>query len=289
MSPNYGLNVGGRGMNLLSRVVVLSATCALLGACASESPETVASVPKVATATQSTESAAPSVSPSPAEVEVSAASTREIADAIAIGGDPDAIREAMKFTAADSVANAYLLHRSYLAEAGLDGGSAYSDSEVTELSGGEYKVCDDPTNEKTCAVLGDFKADASGKIVDFTVAGKPLKGRLTVGNGQKVKAGGGAFTFLTAYKTITSNALDVTVKMESGGKALSPNIYSATYRGPDGKQRTATDAVGPTELDADSNSVASFSFKGVKPGGKVTLEGCVEDCDSSFKAVIKVG
>ena len=142
-------------------------------------------------------------------------------------------------------------------------------------------MCDDLTNEKTCAVVGDFKGTHPGKIVDFTVAGKPLKGRLTVGDGQKVRAGGGAFTFLTAYETITSDELDVTVKMESGEKSLSPTIHSATYRGPDGKQRTATDALGPSDLDADSTSVASFSFEGVEPGGKVTLKGCVEECNGA--------
>ena len=142
-------------MGLLSRVVVLSATCAMLGACTSESPEPVASAPKAATATQSTDAVAPSGSPSPTENVVSAESRRELANALAIGGDPDAIREALTLTAADSVAHAYLLHRSYLAEAALDGGSPYSDSEVTELPGGEFKLCSDPTNDTSCAVPGN--------------------------------------------------------------------------------------------------------------------------------------
>ena len=36
-----------------------------------------------------------------------------------------------------------------------------------------------------------FKADTTGKMVDFTVDGKSLHGLLTVGNGQQVSAGGG--------------------------------------------------------------------------------------------------
>ena len=33
-----------------------------------------------------------------------------------------------------------------------------------------------------------------------------------------------------------------------------------------------------------------MDFLGVKPGGKVTLDGCIgKDCGSQYKAVIKVG
>ena len=81
----------------------------------------------------------------------------------------------------------------------------------------------------------------------------------------------------------------MTVKMEAGLKMLSPFIYDATYRSPDRKQRKATVGNGPDDLDPKSNSVASFGFQGVKPGGRVTLEGCVSECNGDFKAVIKVG
>lgn len=277
-------------MSVAGQVVALGATCALLGACTAESPETVVSAPTAATAPQLTEPATPSVSPSSAEAEAPTDSARTVAEAIAMGGDNDAVREAVKLTAADSLANAYVLHRSYVAEAGLDSGTPYTDSEISELPGGNYKLCDDPADEKTCTVLGNFKADTTGKIVDFTVDGKGLQGRLTVGNGQQVNAGGGTFTFLTAYMAPTSDSLFVSIKMESGKKSLSPNITLATYRSPDGKQRAATDAIGPTRLDVDSNAIASLRFDGVRPGGKVTIEGCIDDqCQGgSLKAVIPV-
>lgn len=277
-------------MRLSGRVVALGATCALLGGCTGESPETVAPVPTVATTTQSTELATPSVAPSAGEAKAPSDSARKVAGAVAIGGDPDAVRKALNLTAAGSLAHAYMLHRSYVAEAGRDSGSPYADSEISELPGASYRLCDDPADESTCTVLGNFKVDATGKIVDFTVDGKALQGRLTVGDGQKVSAGGGKFTFLTAYRATTSDSLFVTIKMESGKKSLSPDISLATYLSPDGQQRAATDAIGPNRLDVDSDAIASLRFDGVSPGGKVIVEGCIDDqCEGgSLKAEIPV-
>ena len=274
-------------MRLSGRVVALGATCALLGACTGESPETVASASATATATatatQSTGTATPSVAPPSAEAEAPSESAGKIADAIAVGGDPDAVRKALTFTAAGSLAHAYLLHRSYVAEAGLDSGTPYTDSEISELPGGGYRLCDDPADDSTCTVLGDFKVDATGKIVDFTVDGQGLQGRLTVGNGQKVSAGGGEFTFLTAYKAPTSNSLFVAIRMESGKKSLSPNISLATYLSlsANGQQRAASrrarrhlagsdQARCGTVADANAGSIASGrgTRSDVSPGGK---------------------
>lgn len=274
---------------MFRRWLLAVAGVALLGACSSESsPEVVSSVPGVATATQSPVPTASSAPPSATAADA-ATSARDLVDALAKKSDPDAIREGLKLTTADSVAHIYVQHQANMAEAALDGGSPFVDDDVSELPAGEYKVCEDPSNAETCGVFGGFKSDATGKIVDLTVNDKALKGRLTVGNGQTVKAGGGKFTFLTAYKAASSENLFVTVKMEAGSKMLSPFLYDAAYRSPDGKQRKATYANGPSDLDPESNSVGSFVFQSMKPGGRVTLEGCVDECANDFKAVIKVG
>ena len=89
-------------------------------------------------------------------------------------------------------------------------------------------------------MFGGFKVDPTGKVVDLTVNKQQVAPRLTAGNGDAVSASGTKFTFLTAYKSIQSNALFVTVKVETGSKPIQANIYSAVYRGPDGKQRTAS-------------------------------------------------
>ena len=56
-----------------------------------------------------------------------------------------------------------MLHRLYAAQAGLDSGAPNADSEISELAGASYKLCDDPADEKTCTGFGDFKADTTGK------------------------------------------------------------------------------------------------------------------------------
>jgi hypothetical protein len=82
----------------------------------------------------------------------------------------------------------------------------------------------------------------------------------------------------------------VTVRIETGTEPISADISSATYRGPDGKQRTATDSAGVTEIDANSNTIVAMTFASVEPGGKVTLQGCApQDCSSDYTAVINVG
>lgn len=262
--------------------------------------ESVASGPPVATATQpgsdsttaptATQPAAPaSTAPAPASLDPKL--LEDFANGFASESDPDTMRgEALSLTVPGSVAYAYVSHLANVSESALDGGNPYSDSQVDEVKDASFKLCDDPSDEDTCSTFTDFKVDASGKIVDMRVNGKTISDRLTVGNGQSVSSKGSKFKFLTAYKSITSNSLFVTVKIESGSKPISPNIYSASYRSPEGKQREATDAFGPTDLDANSNSIVTMVFKGVTAGGKVTLDGCVgKDCTAVFNASMKVG
>ena len=105
-----------------------------------------------------------------------------------------------------------------------------------------------------------------------------------------MNANGVKFTFLTAYKSIQSDALFVTLKVETGSKPVNLNIYSAKCRSPDGKQREASSADGAADVEAKSNAIVSLAFKGVKPGGKVTMDGCIgKDCSNQYNAVIKVG
>lgn len=268
------------------------AALSLIAACGGggSGAETVASAPSVATATQSSSST--TSAPSPTTSKAAAADPKlleDFSDAVASYSDPDTMRDALKLTAPGSPAFVYVSHLANTSEAALDGGSPLPDQTTDKLSDTEFKACDDLTDEATCITFQGFKVNESGKLVDLTVDKKKISDRLTAGSGEKVTASGNKFTFLTAYKSIQSNALFVSVKVESGAKRISPNIYTATYRSPDGKQRTATTAYGPTELDAKSNTIVTMVFKGVVPGGKVTLDGCIADCTSQFKTVIKVG
>lgn len=215
----------------------------------------------------------------------------EFANSFATNSDPDTVRSvALKLTAPGSPAHAYVSHLANVSEAALDGGNPFDDSALDELKDTSFRTCDDPSDDKSCTTFSNFKVNASGKIVDLRVGGKTIGDRLTVGNGQSVKSHDAKFTFLTAYKSVSSNSLFITVKIQSGAKPISPNIFSASYRSPDGKQRDATTAYGPTDLDANSNSIVTLVFKSVAAGGRVTLEGCVgNSCTGVFKATMKAG
>ena len=199
------------------------------------------------------------------------------------------MRQALTLTAPGSPAHAYLTHQANLSEAALDEGWSYADETVDDLGDGSFRACNDPADETTCDTFANLKVNAAKLLVDLTVNGQPVGPRLAVGDGQSVRSGGSAFTFLTAYKTISTGALYVTVKIQTGPKPVTLNTYSATYRSPDGKQRETSTVIGPTEVAADSNVVVAMAFPGVAPGGRVTLGGDKGDYTARFTAVLKVG
>lgn len=270
-------------------VVIAVSTALALSACGGSSPTTaVSSAPAVPTVAQS-DTPAPTPSDPVEGAPQDAALVEAFLSAINTFSDPEVMREALPLTEDGSPANVYVTHLANTAEAALDGGTPLTDTTHEKLDDSSFKSCDDPSLEETCVTFGDFKVNASGQLVDLTVDSKAIGDRLTAGNGEVVSAGGAKFTFLTANRSIQSNALFVSVKVEAGNKAINPFAASATYRSPDGKQRQATQAYGPTDIDAKSNSIVTMIFQGVKAGGKVTLEGCVDECASDFKVVIKVG
>lgn len=281
----------------ISLILTVPCLALLLAGCSGSQPkaENVTSAPPVATATQGSTAAAtetPTTSATEAPTPQPAATGENVkayVDAVAAFSDPDSMRAGLKLAAPNSPAYVYLSHLANASEASLDGGTTETDLNVTSTAADSFKACSDPTDDKSCITLAGFKVDPQNRVMDLTVNGKAIAPRLTVGNGDSVKASGAKFTFLTAYKSVQSNALFVMVKVKTGSKAISPNLYSATYRSPSGKQRSAQEALGPIEIDADSNTVVGMVFPGVEPGGRVKLDGCVGDCTSTFTAFIKVG
>ncbi len=270
--------------------IALIASAVPLSSCSSSAgaPTQVSTAATAPTVDQETAGTGASASSSPAESREAKVDLAAFVDAIGSEDDPDAMRAALKLTAPGSSAEAYVRHLANVVESTLDGGGS-GVKQTVERTGDSFKSCDDPGDESSCATFAGFKITPAGKISELTVNGKSIGDRITVGNGSAVTTGGAKFTFLTAYKSIMSNALFVTVKVKSGNRPISVNNYSAVYRSPDGKQRTATDAMGPTDIAADSSSIVTMVFKGVAVGGKVTMDGCVSECASSWSAKIRVG
>lgn len=82
----------------------------------------------------------------------------------------------------------------------------------------------------------------------------------------------------------------VTARLETADDTTaSPFLFGATYRAPDGAQRTSSDAYGPTDLGASSHATVAVIFDRVEAGGEVTLDGCVDDCGGEFVITLQVG
>jgi len=282
-------------MSALKSVLVCMCGVLLLTGCgAGTKATTVTTSAPVATVTQSatpttTASGSPATTASGIVI-ASAKTMKSYIDAEA-SADANVMREGLELAAPNSAAYLYLDHVANMAEAALDGGRPYRKGAVTPVGDDAFKTCNDLADEKTCTTLGDFRMDAAGKLVDLTVNKQPIASRLTAGSSEAVTSGGAKFTFLTAYETVTSDQLIVTVEVETGAKPIWVYTSKASYRGPDGKKRAATSAGGPTDIDAKSNTVVYMGFASIKAGGKVTLEGCVgKDCSGGqFTAVLKVG
>lgn len=104
-------------------------------------------------------------------------------------------------------------------------------------------------------------------------------------------AGGARLTFLTAYKIPVSNALHVTMKIETGAKPVTANIVAATYPGIDGKPCKAQGALGRGTTEAGSSAIICMAFELVNPGGEISLDGCAgKSCTGrQFTAKVPVG
>jgi hypothetical protein len=270
---------------------VFSGACGILllaGCGGATKAVTVTTSAPVATIAQSASPAAVAGGSS-SSVAVTIAMVKSYVDAVA-AGDSDAMRAGLTLAAPNSVAYGYLDQLANQAEAWLDGGHVYPKGVVTPVGDGAFKECNNPADATSCVTFADFKVNPAGKLVDLTVNKLPIAPRLTVGNGQVVTSGGARFTFLAAYKSIQDNALVVTVKIATGDQPMTPYTAMATYRGQDGKQRTATEAVGPSTIEANSNTLVYMVFASVETGGSVTLNGYVgTNSAGSFSAVMKVG
>jgi hypothetical protein len=273
----------------------LAGTCGflLLTGCSGGAPKATM-VSRSAPLVTTSKSASPPVS-----VEVGKAYVEVLASGNGLG----AVREALRLAAPNSVAYQYLDHMANMLEASLDAGYPPNPKEAVVPDGGDaFKTCSDPANDSTCATFGGFKVNGNGKLVDLTVNRQPVGPRLTVGNGESVKAGGAKFTLLTAYQSVASNQWLITIKVQTGPESITINPKTWSYRGPDGKPLTSVGSTPATHVVSKASLIVVVVFDSAKAGGTLTLEGCLarltsavpgeEDklCpDASFSAVMKVG
>ena len=253
-------------------------------------------VPKATTVRRSAPvvTASQSTSP-PVSVEVGKSYVEVLAGGTGVG----AMREGLRLTAPDSVAYQYLNHTANMQEASIDeGGLPYRKEAVVPVDGDAFKFC---SNKLTCVTFGGFKVNQDGKLVDLTINNQPVGPRLTAGNGQPVTAAGAKFTLLTAYQSVMSNTLFITVKVQTGAEPITINPKYWSYVGSDGKFSRPAGSSDATHVVSKASLIVIVSFEWVKPGGRLTVGGCrvlgssapgdeSRDCPgAAFSAVLKVG
>lgn len=198
--------------------------------------------------------------------------------------DPDALLAGRKNALKDSVADAYILHLAYLAEGQLDAGmGTHAAPGRIERKEDNYQLCsyDNLTGDERCITYSDFKVK-DGKLTDFLIDRKSPGSLMVMGSGETVSGGGVKLEFLSAYRSIQSNTLYITARATSGSKPVQLDVWSATYRASNGKQRTVSDSVAPDKLEKNSSVVIIAGFRGVSPGGRLTVEACSDEfCERS--------
>jgi hypothetical protein len=266
-------------VKLRAYIAVVALLC-VASACSSNPPtseDTAApEVPKV----QQSEPATPAASQSADAKEV------EAYFRLFATNDTDEQGKAVKLAAPKSPAVAYMIHQSATNGAQLDAGNS-GDADSLEPIDDGYEICSVDEGDETCTKFTDLKVVA-GRLSSFMVNGKPIGPRLSLGQGDEVRAGKLATVeFVSAYKTASAEELIVNLTIRSKSKPIDLNqLYRARYREPGGRQVTATNAYVFDDLDADSHTRTSVIFAKAKPGGVVTVD--IVDAKTYADATAKV-
>lgn len=184
--------------------------------------------------------------------------------------DVGQLKKASALAGRGSIAEAFLGYQVALLNALVDGGAGgqLQPEELSETDDG-FESC--PADGSDCTEFANIEG-RDGKIVNFTVNGKDIAPRLAAGDGRPVQAGGlGSATFLYSYQATSSDQLFVLLQVASKGEPITAAGYESTYRSSAGRQSTASDMMGPTDLGAESKATLALIFPGARPGGDVSL------------------
>ena len=171
-----------------------------------------------------------------------------------------------------SPAAAYATYLRASSQAATDGGHPVAQSAQTaERTSRGYRFCQASGSDKTCFEYADI-IRSGGKIVTFTVNGKPITDRLAVGAAGPVAFRGldAHATFLAAYETTASDNLLVAVRIETGA-GVRLGAVEASYRAAQGSPLPSAQSFGPATLDAGSSANYLFAFPKAGLGGRLTL------------------
>lgn len=186
--------------------------------------------------------------------------------------DIDEMESGLASAARGSIAEAYMIHMIAVANSSLDAGVPEAEPETLTAKKEGYESCgDDGTGKQSCVVWGNIEGK-DGKITNFTVSGKRLDDRISVGNDKFAKAGRLAeVRFISAYKSVETGGLTVDIEIKSNERKVETNLFGSTYRSKEGRQSKATETIGLDALEPKSTTFASVYFDRADLGGDLKL------------------
>ncbi|MGW5877205.1 hypothetical protein ACWFMI_11735 [Nocardiopsis terrae] len=206
--------------------------------------------------------------------------------ALAASDDPERMREGLTLTAEDSTAHTYLRHHVQLFSA-WDSAGDPRPSATLEPSEEGFELCRPEVGEPVCVVFDRFTTE-DGLITGFLIDGQDPGKRLVSGSGVAASSEGVDVHLLTAYQSVTDDALVVTAEFTTVDN-VALDLFGATYTAPDGHEYRAEEAVGEYELDAGTATQTALFFSGPEVGGDLAVTGCLDECFATVDLEFPVG
>lgn len=191
-----------------------------------------------------------------------------------------------KAAAPNSPAAIFLEHLHHLDQVLQPGHASLAVTSMRRLSG-DWELCFRAPSQ--CLLFGSFALDEKQRVASFSINGQPIEQLVVRGTGLTVQERNvGGFEFRTAYRSPLSNAFSVVLEVQVGSRPVDLDVYAAQYRGPDESLSTASDAKGPTSIEAYGAGYVYLAFRQGDPGGVVFLDGCAADCTQNFEVQVPV-
>jgi hypothetical protein len=179
--------------------------------------------------------------------------------------------KALEVAAPGSPAAGFVTYLRAAAQAVVDSGQELeaADARAVVKDGG-FGFCNGSGASRTCFRYTDITG-ADGKVVDFSVNGKPVADRVAVGSGTPVRLAPveGRAAFVVAFESSAGDNLFVAVRLQAGARDL--DKVSATYRPPKGAPSQSARMSGPPTVKAGDDGSYVFAFPHARIGGTLTL------------------
>ncbi len=253
-------------------MVAVAALTVMAGACSGSSKEGV-SVSDTVFETSTTSTAV--------KVDTNAAVSAYVRGITAL--DPEGAQEAVDASAPGSPAGLYAAYLQANAQVARDSGRSSTGvkADITDGDNGSRRFCYTGGTESKCYTASDFQLDAEGKVVDVSINGTPLAGRV-VGPGEPVAMpGGGTAQRMYAFQTSDNQDLLAIVSFTAGDESLRVP-YGASYVTPAGTQvdaDTLNSMLPLNDVISGAKRLAEYVFPKAATGGRMVFQ---DVCNQSF-------